>query len=200
MIPPQWDIQGLPFGNLQTFAALCLASSLMNAFSVCSDLNKKSFLCLIVRSVGKKSQCCTEPQAGLQSVNVDFQFQLYSRYQGCGTGATADAGGSPPLQSGSTQRWVMGGPRRGKFTPSCQWGGHAWSLHAWINTIKRALALASPTPFPPFLPCDASPFPPHPPPFYNSIWPGHAARWHTVGQKGSNDELLPVGVIHDDNY
>lgn len=94
-----------------------------------------------------------------------------------------------------------GGSRRGKFTPSCQWGGRAWSFHAWINTIKSALAPASPTPpVPPFLPHDASPFPPHPPPLYNSIWPGHAARWHTVGQKGSNDELLPVGVIHDDNY
>lgn len=145
---------------------------------------------------GEKAQCCRDPQ----SVHVDFSnFQLYSRYHGCGT--TADAGASPPLQSGSTQRWVMGGPRRGKFTPSCQWGGRAWSLHAWINTIKRALVLASPTPFPPFLPHNAPPlFPPHPPPFYNSIWPGHAARWHTVGQKGSNDELLPVGVIHDDNY
>lgn len=49
------------------------------------------------------------------------------------------------------------GLRRGKFTPSCQWGGHAWSFHAWINTIKSALALAPP------------PTPPHPP----SLPPSH---------------------------
>lgn len=151
---------------------------------------------------GKKSQCCTEPQAVLQSVNVDFFLTVpvvfkvsrvwNGHYSWCWWFSN-----SPEWQHSEMSD---GGPRRGKFTPSCQWGGHAWSLHAWINTIKRALALVSPTPFPPLLPCDASPFPPHPPPFYNSIWPGHAARWHTVGQKGSNDELLPVGVIHDDNY
>lgn len=39
-----------------------------------------------------------------------------------------------------------GGGRGEEFTTSCSWGGRAWSLHAWINPIKSALALYSPAP------------------------------------------------------
>lgn len=53
---------------------------------------------------------------------------------------------------------------------------------------------------PPFNPTPHSFLQPPPPLLYNSIWPGHTAHWHIVRRKGRNDELLPVGVIHDDNY
>lgn len=99
----------------------------------------------------------------------------------------------------------------GEFMLSCFRGGRAWSLHAWINPIKSALAFFSPAPSHPYTsvplplsPCNTTPpspfLQPPPTPLYNSIWPGHTAHWHIVGQKGRNDELLPVGVIHDDNY
>lgn len=117
---------------------------------------------------------------------------------------------SPSLEwqqsGGEAERRVGGGRGWGIHTNQpVRWS--CWSLHAWINPIKSALALFSPTPLlpPPQRPSLSLPLtPPHlpyvPPPLYNSIWPGHAASWHTAGRKGSDDELLPVGVIHDDNY
>lgn len=59
------------------------------------------------------------------------------------------------LWSGSSQkgderlRGEMGEAREGEFAPIRPCGGRAWSLHAWINTIKSALALSSPSLLPP---------------------------------------------------
>lgn len=72
------------------------------------------------------------------------------------------------LWSGSSQkgderlRGEMGEAWEGEFAPTRPCGGRAWSLHAWINTIKSALALSSPS-LPPS-PSAALPFPPHDPP------------------------------------
>ena len=173
---------------------------------------------------GQSSEPCSAPfphceqrKSSWIQFFVAAQFVLvweasWVRSTNCSCTAAKTDLSSPSLEwqqsGGEAERRVGGGGGwRGGFTPTSPWGGRAWSLHAWINPIKSALARFSPTPSlpPPQRPSLSLPLtPPHPPyvppPLYNSIWPGHAASWHTAGRKGSDDELLPVGVIHDDNY
>lgn len=85
--------------------------------------------------------------------------------------------------NGEAERRNVGG-RGEEFTTSCSWGGRAWSLHAWINPIKSALALYSPAPsLPPSTspPLPFRPFNPpslfmHPPPHHRIIVSGRATR------------------------
>lgn len=127
MMPARQHICGLSFGTCRRLLLFVELQHwwMRSMFAHKLEVEYKKFpVCLIVRSEGK----------------IDPRLQLHLRHPGRGTVAAADDDSSPPLRSGSSQRWVMGGLRRGKFTPSCQWGGRAWSFHAWINTIKSALA------------------------------------------------------------